>query len=124
MKISKENVAGLVAAVELFTHRDYQMQMSAWEDMTRHICASLDGRDDVRVRTGFPNEPGVQPANILRAYVKPLNMSVTALRDKLLEESSPVYVDTHNDEIVLNPQCLEPGEIEPLINILCHCLNN
>ena len=124
MKISKETVAGLVAAVELFACRDYQVQMSTWEDMTRCISETLAGRDDVRVRTGFPNEPGVQPANILRAYVKPIKISAPALQDKLLEESTPVYVDTHNDEIVLNPQCLEPEEIEPLIKILCRCLDN
>jgi len=124
MKISKETVAGLVTAVELFTHRDYKIQMSTWEDMTRHIYTSLDGRSDVRVRVGFPNEPGVQPASILRAYVKPLKMTAIALRDKLIEESTPVYVDTQNDEIVLNPQCLEPEEVELLIEILCHCLND
>ena len=124
MKISKETVAGLVTAVELFTKRDYKIQMSTWEDMTRRIYASLDRRSDVRARTGFPNEPGVQPANILRAYVKPLNVSATALQELLLEEPTPVYVDTQNDEIVLNPQCLEPEEIEPLVKILCRCLDN
>jgi len=90
--------------------------------MIRRIYKSLDGRSDVRVRVGFPNEPGVQPASILRAYVKPLKMTAIALRDKLLEESTPVYVDTQNDEIVLNPQCLEPEEVELLIEMLCHCL--
>jgi len=123
MKISKETVAGLVAAVELFAQRDYPLQMSAWEDMTRRICASLDDRRDARARVGFPNEPGVQPANILRAYVKPLRMTAAALRDKLLHAPTPVYVDLYNDEIVLNPQCLEPEELEPLIGILRHCLD-
>ena len=124
MKISKETVAGLVAAVECFVRKDYHLQMAVWEDMTKRICASFAGRGDARIRAGYPNEPGVQPATILRAYVKPLGMPAEALRDKLLGAPTPIFVDLHHDEIVLNPQCLEPEELEPLIETLHRCLDD
>ena len=123
MKISKETVAGLVAAVELFVNRDYCLQMSVWEDMTRRICAALGNRSDVQPRVGYPTGPGVQPVIILRVYVKPLNMTASALRGKLLEAPTPVYADVDGDELVLSPQCLESDELEPLIDILCRCLD-
>ena len=124
MKISKETVAGLVAAVELFVRRDYTQQMRKWEEMTHHIYVSFNGRNDVNARIGFPAEPGVQPANIPRAYIKPLNMSAAALSAKLLEEPVPLYVDIHKDEIVFNPQCVEPDELGQVVNILRACLGN
>ena len=124
MKISKESIAGLVAAIELFTSRDYRLQMKVWKDMTNRICTSVSDRNDVQVRTGFPTEPGVQPTVILRAYVKPLKISAVELRDKLLNAPIPVYADLNDDEIVLNPQCLEPGEPDKIIDILRHCLDD
>jgi len=124
MKISKETVAGLVAAVELFVKKDYKQQILDWENMSKLICASLDGRKDVQTRTDYPIGPGVQPTTILRAYVKPLKKTATELQEKLLTAPVPVYVDAKDDEIVVNPQCLEPEEMEPLIDILKTCLDD
>ena len=123
MKISKENIAGLIAAVELFTQKDYNRQMSTWEDMTNQICASLADRNDIQVRASYPAEPGVQPAIILRAYIKPLKITAAELQQKLQTASTPVYVDIKDDEIFLNPQCVEPEELEPLISTLHECLD-
>ena len=123
MKISKETIAGLVAAVELFVRKDYICQMETWENMTRQVYSSLKERDDVVVRVGYPTEPGVQPAIILRAYIKPLKMTELELQNKLQSVSVPVYVDIKEDEIVVSPQCLEPEELEPLIVSMNKCLD-
>ena len=123
MKISKETVAGLIAAVELFIDKDYDRQIEEWENMTREIHESLKRRNDVQTRTGYPAEPGVQPAIILRAYVKPLKMTAAELQAKLLAAPASVFVDIKDNEIMLNPQCLEPGELEPLIRTLRQCLD-
>jgi len=124
MKISKEAIAGLAAAVELFVSKDYKQQMSTWEDMTKQICSSLEDRNDVHIRSGYPETPGVQPTIILRAYIKPKKMTAAKLQEKLLAASTPVYVDIKDDEIFLNPQCLEPEELEPLIKTLHQCLDD
>jgi len=123
MKISKETVAGLVAAVELFVNKDYDLQIETWEKMTRHIIKEIEDRSDIKTRIGYPTEPGVQPTIILRAYIKPLKAAAAELQSKLLAAQPPVYVDINNDEIVLNPQCLELEELEPLIRILKQTLD-
>jgi len=124
MKISKETVAGLVAAVELFVNKDYDLQIDIWENMTRQINKALEKRCDLQTRVGYPTEPGVQPTVILRAYIKPLKSTAAELQLKLLDAEQPVYVDINNDEIVINPQCLEPDELEPLIRIMVQCLDD
>ena len=124
MKISKESVAGLITAVELFVKKDYKKQMDEWEDMTRRISASLNGRNDIHVRVGYPTEPGIQPNIILRTYIMPLKVTAAELQEKLLTSETPLYVDIKNDEVVLNPQCLEFDEIKPLIEILINSLDN
>jgi len=124
MKISRETVAGLVAAVELFVKKDYDSQIKAWEEMTRQIYAALENRSDVRIRTGYPTEPGIQPAIILRAYIKPLKTTASVLQAKLSATPLPVFADINGDELVINPQCLESEELEPLIKILRDCLDD
>jgi len=124
MKISKETVAGLIAAIESFVTKDYDRQIKIWEKMTRQIHETLRNRSDVRISTGYPTEPGVQPTVILRAYIKPLKTTAAELQAKLLSSEPSVYVDIREDEIVLNPQCLEPEELKTLIRILVLCLDD
>ena len=124
MKVSKENIAGLTAAVEHFINRDYNLQIKVWSEMSNRICESLGDRKDIKARVGYPTGPGIQPVIILRAYIKPLKLTAHRLQEKLINEPTPVYVDIYNDEIVLNPQCLEPEELEQLIEILHNCLNH
>jgi len=123
MKISKESIAGLVAAVELFVKRDYTLQLNEWEGMSLRIYKSLENNKSVIIRTGYPAGPGVQPVCILRVYIKPLKMTAADLQHKLLTSPTPVYVDVLKDEIVINPQCLEPEELEPLIGFLKQALS-
>jgi len=118
MKISRETIAGLVAAVELFMKKDYNQQLSIWENMSLHLCKTLENRNDISIRTGYPSTPGIQPACILRVFIKPLTMSASELQEKLENSSTPVYVDMIGDEIIINPQCLEPEEIEYLSEII------
>jgi len=124
MKISKETVAGLVAAVELFVSKDYKSQMDLWESIVSRIFASLVKRCDVQVKIGYPTEPGVQPVIIPRVYIKPEKMTAVELQEKLLAAATPVYVDINKDKIVLNPQCLEHEEADLLIDILHRCLDD
>jgi len=123
MKISKEVIAGLVAAVELFVDKDYDKQIKDWEDMSNKIAKSLENRTDIEIRTGYPTEPGIQPVDILRVFLKPLRMSALELQEKLQNAPTPVYVNIHNYNIVLNPQCLEPEELDPLIEAFKMCLD-
>jgi hypothetical protein len=62
------------------------------------------------VRTGYPQEAGIQPANILRVYIKPKHTTPQELYDRLLSLDPQIYTDIRGGEIVLNPQCLNEGE--------------
>lgn len=114
MKVDKENICGLVRAVELFVEKDYDKQMKIWEE---YVYILLDGLKDVsalELSTGYPNEPGVQPACILRLFVKPLTMTSMQLHEKLVALNPSVYSFLYQDMIVFNPQCLEREEL-PLV---------
>lgn len=115
MKIDKETIAGIVKAVELFAGKNYEKIMCHWENMSRALYEGLKLNPNIIVSLGYPTEPGVQPAQILRVFVTPKNMSACELHEHLLSRKPAVYSFLHGNEIMLNPQCLEDDQISIVI---------
>lgn len=118
MKVDKENICGLVKAVELFATRDYDKEMETWTQYVEILKAGLAGNPAVAVTEGHPMEPGVQPACILRLFVKPLRMSAAALYQALVDHTPSVYTFLYQDTVVLNPQCLRESELQQVIDAI------
>ena len=64
---------------------------------------------------GVPTEPGVQPACIRRLFLRPLTMSAVELRLALIGGEPSIYTFLYQDQIVINPQCLQPHELMPIV---------
>lgn len=122
MKVDKENIAGIVAAVELFMQVDEEAQNQKWADTSRKMAELIKGSDRAEVRLGYPVEPGVQPVDILRVYVKPLKITVDELEKRLLAHDPAVCAHNMHKELVLNPQCLEEGEYQIVAQAILDCL--
>ena len=118
MKIDKETIAGITKAVELFIEKDYDVQMSRWSDMSNQMAQILRQSERAEIRTGYPQGPGIQPVEILRVYVKPLNQTTQSLYDRLLELDPQIYTGLSGDEIAINPQCLEDEELKPITDAI------
>jgi L-seryl-tRNA(Ser) seleniumtransferase len=63
MKVSKENIVGLVTAIELFTDSDEGIEWDGWQSKANYVAERLDGIDGVNVAIeDDPNErQGPQP---------------------------------------------------------------
>ncbi len=118
MKIDKESIAGIVKAVELFAAKDYGKQVYLWEEMVHRIVSSLRDCPGVEAREGKPAEPGVQPADLLRAYVRPTRMSAVTLQQRLIDGDPSICTGLSGDEIAINPQCLEEDEVQAVIRAI------
>ncbi len=113
MKVGKEELAGLLAAVEWSLAQDEAAIFAGYEATVQgwlRACADLPG---VRAERGYPSEAG-QPHS--RAIVHILPESGTT-RDALvaaLWEGNPAVAvsPVGGDAVALNPQCLEAGEAE------------
>ena len=115
MKIDKETIAGIVKAVELFVKKDYAGEMKRWEAMVVSMVAAFCAIPGIDVRRGFPVEPGIQPVDIPRVYMRSGHAPAKELQDRLMNSNPAVYVDVQDDEIVINPQCLEDDEVSIVI---------
>lgn len=118
MKTDKETIAGIVKAVELFVKKDYVQEMRRWEARVSIIVESLSPIRGTHVRRGFPKEPGVQPADIPRVFLRPTGSSAQELQNRLMILEPVIYTNIQEDELVINPQCLEDDEVAHVIEAI------
>ena len=112
MKVGKEEIAGLVAAVDRYVHLDHAARARYCEETVSDWSAALKSIPGVSARRDYPNEAG-QPLPWLLITVDPESAGCT--RDDViarLESGCPIIkVMPHAaDSIHVNPMTLEPGE--------------
>ena len=114
MKVGKEEIVGLMKAVELYLQQDFAAEEQMWEDMVALMVAALAGVPGLHARRVAPSEPGVQPNWIPRLYldwdkkVVPLNRDEVKFR--LLQANPAIAVGTTSSGLFVNPQTLVPGQ--------------
>lgn len=122
MKIDKETIAGITKAVELFMATDYDARDQQWTAMSQRMAAAVEKTGKAAVRLGYPQEPGIQPVNILRVYLTPREKTAAQVYETLLSMTPQIYVGLSGRELVLNPQCLKEEEAQAVIDGLSAAL--
>jgi L-seryl-tRNA(Ser) seleniumtransferase len=111
MKVGKEEIAGLLTAVELAVRQDEAATLAGYEESVQLWIDGLSGILGVTVERRYPSEAG-QPHG--RAVVT-LDPSFPKTRDEVVaelwERNPRIAVgEIGDDSFALNPQTLETGE--------------
>ncbi len=111
MKVSKEEMAGLLAAVERYLRLDHAARERHYEQVVEDWCAALNRLPGVRARRDFPNEAG-QPLPWCLVTVDPAHAVCRDTAVSRLESGEPsiAVLPCGPDAFHLNPMTLEPGE--------------
>ena len=117
LKVSKEQIVGLVFALRRFVALDEGERMRRWRGMAEAMCAQLTGLAGVEVEIAYPTR-GARPLVIPRARLRVdeglLCCTVNEIEEEL-EQGSPaiaVLPEAAEATIWLNPQHLADGEEE------------
>ena len=92
MKVSKENIVGLVTAIELFTDSDEGIEWDAWQSKALYVAGRLSGIDGVRVVIEDETNERQGPQPVLRfedAYKGP---SIAEIKEQLQSGDPAIYV--------------------------------
>jgi L-seryl-tRNA(Ser) seleniumtransferase len=114
MKVGKEEMVGLLAAVEWYLEQDHAAQMARCEAIIQLWLDAVAGLPGVAARRDFPNEAGRPVPRALIAF-DPAVCGVTGdeARRRLWEHDQPIAVaPAEGSGIYLTPDTLEPGEEE------------
>jgi L-seryl-tRNA(Ser) seleniumtransferase len=111
MKVGKEELAGILTAVEWYLSLDEPALLKRYEDVVQYFISELSGIPGVIASRDFPSEAGQPHA---RALVRLDAAALGFGRDhvvRALREGEPsIAVAAASEGIFLNPQTLEEGE--------------
>jgi uncharacterized pyridoxal phosphate-dependent enzyme len=119
MKVGKEEMLGILAAVEWSLQQDEGAILAGYEAIVQRLVAGLADVPGVKVERAFPSEAGQPHA---RAVVRlgPDSPWTRARLVRALWDGEPriAVSEVGSDAIALNPQTLEPGEDKIILDAL------
>ena len=113
-KVAKEEIAGLLAALDRFVSMDHEAEWATWRGWSETIVAAADGIAGIRpvVEDGDPSRQGPTAAFYFdEDWDGP---SASEIQEKLASGDPSIHVGAGNDvgELFVMPVALEPGEAE------------
>ncbi|MBZ0304262.1 MAG: aminotransferase class V-fold PLP-dependent enzyme [Anaerolineae bacterium] len=120
MKVGKEEMVGLLAAVERYLKLDHEARERDCETMVAEWCEALNSVPGVQAVRDFPNEACQPlPRCLVMLEAKIVGMGRDDIMRALLEGEPAISVAAQGESgIYLNPMTLEPGEAAIVLNRL------
>lgn len=118
MKVSKEEIVGIAKAVEVFVKQDHAAIERRWHEQVEAVMRAMGSVRGVRVaRDEAPYSEGIPVAKV---FVDPAiaGRSAEDVAAELLAGEPGVKVHQAKDWLSVNPQFLEAGEVEVIVERL------
>jgi L-seryl-tRNA(Ser) seleniumtransferase len=111
MKVGKEEMLGMLAAVDCALRQDEPALLAWYEATVQGWLFGLADLPGIRLERGYPSEAGQPHARAIVHFEADCPLDRDAVVAALWDGNPRVAVGTHADDaIALNPQTLEPGE--------------
>ena len=119
MKVSKETLMGLLAAVDMWLLRDHEAEWKMWEEMLDRIARELSAIPSVRTRVEQPSRPSnVAPVLSIRWDRAQIPLVNDELKRLLAQGVPSIEMPLHGDGLSVMPYMMEPGEEEAVAHRL------
>ena len=125
MKVGKEELVGLLAAVEWYVGQNHEELQQSYEDQVAYYDEIFAGIQGVTVHRSFPSEAG-QPMPRTEIRFDEVQLGITRneiLRQLAEGEPSIDIAGAGADGVLINGQTLMPGEVEIIAQRLKEILN-
>lgn len=119
MKVGKEELMGLLAAVKWSLAQDEAALLAQYEETVRRWLDALTGIPGVLVERGYPSEAGQPHSRALLRFTPAFPLTRDQVVAALWDETPRIAVGVvGTDAIALNPQTLRAGEDELVLTAL------
>lgn len=115
MKVGKEELVGLIHALELFIKEDHEARVEEWLDRSRHIVDLLNDVPGFETSITADDKTAVAPEVIITVDSAVAGVSATDIVGGLRREEPRVFVGADSlpaGEFTVNPMCLTDEQAE------------
>lgn len=114
MKVGKEEMIGLLAAVEWYLNQDHDQLMQSYEDQVLYFAEVFDDINGVSVHRSFPSEAGQpMPRTEIRFDAEQLGITRDQILHQLQIGEPAIDIATAGASgVLVNGQTLMTGEVE------------
>jgi L-seryl-tRNA(Ser) seleniumtransferase len=123
MKTTKEDIMGLVKAVELFVALDHAAVAHGWEQEVQQVIDQLDGMAGVCVVRDLARYSEGIPVARIEVDATICGHNAADIAQELAAGDPAIRVAQHGDWLSINPQFMEAGDVELVISGLRQVLN-
>jgi len=120
MKVGREEMIGLLKAVERYLSLDHEARMAGFEETVQRWIAALSGIPGVKPSRGFPNEAG-QPVPRCLIEIDPAVTGMTAaeVRQRLWDGDPAIAVPQLDERTIsITPDVLDGDEDQIILDRL------
>ncbi len=109
-KVSKEDIIGLVAALELFVQADHDAEWERHQREADQIAAAIRGLPGVRARVEDDRSEWTAPTVLVGLDAGTTGLTPTAVMEALRWGEPPIMVRVFQGDLLLDPHCLRGDE--------------
>ena len=110
MKVNKEEVLGMLAALELYLSRDHDAEWKMWEDQINMISEAAKSVGDVETKISVPKYANCVPTLRINWDQNKIKISPDELRKKLREGNPSIQTDGDKNSIGMTTWMMVPGQ--------------
>ena len=110
MKASKEEVMGLLAAVEMWVRRDHDAEWKEWERRMQFVGDAVKDLDSVTLEVSQPGRSNVTPVLRIQWDASTLGIDGAGVSRELSQGDPRIEVFHGDSSIPINPYMMEDGE--------------
>lgn len=122
LKIGKEEIVGLVTALEIYVDRDTEAERRGWEASVHTMAEALADLPHATVTITMTDEVDRPVPRVhLAIDEEALGIAAAEIVERLRQAERPVWVQgfsLHEGVLILNPLCLLPGDEELIVRAL------
>lgn len=112
-KAAKEEIVGMVTAVELYLEEDQTARFQGWQEQTRRFLAALKPFSTLNPRQVYPGTDYIRPSCIPRVYFELPTGGVEEAQQfqaDLMKGDPGLALAREGRTLIFNPHVLKPGE--------------
>ncbi len=110
MKVNKEEVLGMMVALELYLARDHDEEWKLWEDQINLISESALSVDGVETEIHVPPYANHVPSLRIRWDENKINMTAEDVRNKLRDGHPSIETVGNREEVRITTWMMDPGQ--------------